>query len=387
MPRLRRSHYPGPGIVRLRRGRGFSYRWSSGDPVHETEILERIAHLAIPPAWNEVWICPWPNGHLQAVGTDAAGRRQYRYHEDWRRRRDAEKFDRMLLFAAALPQLRVAVSTHLAGQGLGRERVLAAAVRLLDVGLFRVGGEEYAEEHETYGVATLLREHVRFARGEITFDYVAKSGKQRRLAVRDAELEPVLRALKARRGGGPELLAWREGRRWHDVRSGDVNDYLKAQADAQFSAKDFRTWSATVLAAAELAAIAARPLRRRGDTSATSTPSRASQSRAVRAAMCAVAEQLGNTPAVCRSSYVDPRVIERFEVGETLRLAATGPVRGAGRDAGNLRAGVAAAAGAGEAADPWQSRRELEALVLELLAGHGGVAGSPAAPARRRRAA
>jgi DNA topoisomerase IB len=331
--------------------------------VRDAGTLERIAQLAIPPAWSDVWICPWSNGHLQAVGTDAAGRRQYRYHEEWRRRRDAEKFDRMLEFARALPALRSTVSAHLATGGPGRERVLAGAVRLIDVGLFRVGGEEYAEEHETYGVATLLREHVRIARdGSICFDYAAKGGKERRLALRDAELEPLLRCLKRRRGGGDELLAWREGPSWHDVRSGDVNDYLKEHAGGEFSAKDFRTWSATVLAAAELAATAAAAAasprgRRARQVSGAAGPSPSAQRRAVLAAMRAVAEQLGNTPAVCRSSYVDPRIVEHYRRGETLRLD----------DCHATPAGVTAALAEGQATDPWEARRRLEQLTLDLL--------------------
>ncbi|HLK43478.1 MAG TPA: DNA topoisomerase IB [Thermoleophilia bacterium] len=358
MARLRRSHYPGPGIRRRRHGRGFGYRWDSGDAVRDDAVLERIARLAIPPAWKEVWICPWANGHLQAVGTDAAGRRQYRYHDEWRRRRDAEKFDRMLEFARALPALRDTVAAHLAEEGLGRDRVLAAAVRLIDVGLLRVGGEEYAEEHETYGAATLLREHVRLRRaGTIVVDFTGKAGKPHHLELRDGELAEVLKALKARRTGGPELFAWRECGGVHDVRSEDINQYVKALMGDEFSAKDFRTWSATVLAAAELAG-AAGEQPSRGGRRRRASPSLSSRRGAVVSAMRAVADQLGNTPAVCRSSYVDPRVVDRFNAGHTLRLPA-GAAVGADRDADAL--------GAAAGSDPWRARRLLEAALLELL--------------------
>lgn len=269
-------------------------------------MLERIRTLAIPPAWSDVWICPWPNGHIQAVGTDAAGRRQYRYHDAWRRRRDAEKFDRMLELAATLPALRTAVSEALAGSGLERQRVLALGVRLLDIGMFRIGGEEYAEAHETYGLATLERRHVVVRKGVAVFDYAAKGGKQRLLAVTDPLVVDLVGQLKRRRGGGDELLAWRDGRRWVDVRSEDLNDYIKDVTGGPFSAKDFRTWSASLLAAVRCAEFAV---------------SAGTGRRPVAAIVRDVADALGNTPAVCRKSYIDPRVLDRFEHGETIEKA------------------------------------------------------------------
>lgn len=269
-------------------------------------ILDRIRQLAIPPAWTDVWICPWPNGHIQATGTDAAGRRQYRYHDEWRARRDREKFERVLAFARVLPQVRAVVEQDLAREGLGRERVMAAIVRLLDVGYFRIGGEEYAAEHETYGVASLRKDHVRVRGGVMVFEYMAKGSIERKLEVADDEACKVVAALRRRRAGGPNLFAYKAGPRWVEVHAADVNAYIKDVAGADFSAKDFRTWSATVLAAATLA------------TGVSERRSHTAQRRAVSAAVKAVATQLGNTPAVCRSSYVDPRVIDRFEAGETI---------------------------------------------------------------------
>lgn len=307
MARLRTSHCSAPGISRRRRGKGFSYVGPDGRVVTEPDALKRIRELAIPPAWVDVWICPWPNGHIQAVGTDAAGRRQYRYHDDWRVRRDQEKFERVLSFAGALPQLRKAVKQDLAQDGLGRDRVLATIVRLLDVGFFRIGGEEYAQEHETFGVATLRKEHLRIRGDTMIFHYRAKGSIERVLEVRDPDAQEVVAALRRRRAGGANLFAYKHERRWVEVHSDDVNAYIKAVGGQEYSAKDFRTWSATVLAAATLARRDAVP----------KSPS--ARHRAVVSAVKVTAEQLGNTPAVCRSSYVDPRVIDRFECGETIK--------------------------------------------------------------------
>ena len=277
----------------------------------DEETLERIRTLAIPPAWTDVWICPWPNGHIQAVGTDAAGRRQYRYHDQWRTERDREKFDRMLDFAQVLPKLRKRVRRDLKADGLGRTRVLAAMVRLLDTGLFRVGGEEYAEEHETFGVASLRKEHVRVRDGVMIFKYPAKGSIERCAEVRDAQVRGVVTALQRRRSGGPNLFAYRQGRRWVEVHAQHVNDYIKEVAGADFSAKDFRTWWGTVLAAAALA------------EHDPGSESGAGHRRAVREAVAVVADHLGNTPAVSRSSYVDPRVVERFADGQTIEAGSS----------------------------------------------------------------
>jgi DNA topoisomerase I len=308
MARLRRTDCSGPGIHRLRRGRGFSYVDSEGRRVDEPEVLARIGELAIPPAWKDVWICPYPNGHLQATGTDAAGRKQYRYHEEWRRRRDQEKFDEMLDFARALPTLRDGVAGDLAGTDeLTQERVLACAVRLLDRGFFRIGSEDYAVQNETFGLATMRKDHVRIVDGDTAvFDYTAKSGKRRVQDVVDPDVAEILARLKRRRGGGLELLAYKDGRRWRDIRSPDINLYIKEATGADFSAKDFRTWNATLLAAVAVAV----------SSRVAGTPT--GRKRAVVRAVKEVSRYLGNTPAVCRASYIDPRVFDAFRAGDTI---------------------------------------------------------------------
>jgi DNA topoisomerase IB len=305
LTRLRRSDLTGAGIRRVRAGRGFRYLGPDGEPVPAAE-RDRINQLVIPPAWKDVWICPWRNGHIQAVGTDAAGRRQYLYHPRWREKRDREKYDHMLEFAAALPKVRQAVTEQLAGRGLTRERVLAAAVRLLDLGFFRVGGERYAEDNGTYGLATLRREHVSFSRGEIVFCYPAKGGYERVQAVADPQVVRVIRALRARREDGEALFSYHAEGRWHDLHSQEINHYLKELTCLDVSAKDFRTWNATVLAAVGLA------------VSPVPRTSVSSRKRAVARVVKEVSEYLGNTPAVCRKSYIDPRVIERYHRGETI---------------------------------------------------------------------
>jgi DNA topoisomerase IB len=306
MARIRRVDCSGPGIRRRRRGRSFSYEDPSGRPITDPEVLARIRGLGIPPAWKDVWICPIPTGHLQAVGTDAAGRRQYLYHEAWRTRREAAKFDHMLEFARALPGLREQAAAHLAEEGMTRERVLACATRLLDRGFFRIGSEGYAEQNQTYGLATIQKRHVRLDGALITFDYATKGGQRRLQSVLDPEAREVVAALKRRRGGGPELLAYRRGRAWVDVRSEDINAYIKEQTGGDFSAKDYRTWSATVLAAVALA------------SSFSVARSRTARVRAVSRAVKEVAHYLGNTPAVCRASYIDPRVFDRYRSGLTV---------------------------------------------------------------------
>jgi DNA topoisomerase IB len=311
VPGLRRSDLAAPGIRRCRCGRGFRYLGPDARPLADAAALARIRALTIPPAWRDVWICPDPDGHIQAVGTDAAGRRQYRYHDLWRQRRDAEKHDRVLEFGAALPAVRAVVAGHLAGTGLTRQRVLAAAIRLIDLGFFRPGGQEYAEENGTFGLATIRREHVGISRGEIVFTYPAKGAKQREQAIADEQVCAVVRSLKRRRGGGEDLLAYWQGRRWHDVTAADINDYLRTCCGGEFSAKDFRTWHATVLAAVGLAV--SRP--------AATSP--AARTRAIARVVKEVAGYLGNTPAVARASYIDPRVIELYERGVTVAAALT----------------------------------------------------------------
>ena len=306
MPRLKKVSCADPGFTRRRRGRGFEYLDFEGRRITDPDILQRIKDLTLPPAWTDVWICPLPNGHLQAVGTDAAGRKQYRYHDGWRTRRDQEKFVKMLQFARDLRAMRKITGEHLALEGLPRERVLGCAVRLLDRGFFRIGGERYAEENESYGLATMRKQHVSVEGRALVFEYVAKSGKERLQSVVDPQVFEVVGALKRRRSGGDELLAYRVGKRWRDVTSKDINDYLKQIGGDDYSAKDFRTWHATVLAARALAV----------SRGALGSPT--ARKRAVSRAIQEVAHYLGNTPAVCRKSYVDPRIIDRFESGWTI---------------------------------------------------------------------
>jgi DNA topoisomerase I len=305
--RLRRSDCSGKGLTRVRRGRGFSYVDARGRPLKDPEDVLRIKELAIPPAWEDVWICADPLGHLQATGVDAAGRKQYLYHARWRELRDREKFDHMVDFARVLPKLRRRVLTALRdGDELDARRVLACAVRLLDVGLFRIGSEEYADDDGGVGLATVQKQNATVSDGRVIFDYPAKSGVRRVQAVQDPLTVEVVQALKRRRSGGEQLLAYRQNRRWHGVRSAQINDYLKELIGDEYSAKDFRTWNATVLAAVSVAA------------DGREARSKAARKRAMDGAVRGVAEVLGNTPAVARRSYIDPRVFDRYQSGWTI---------------------------------------------------------------------
>ena len=315
MPRLRRVDCSSTGIRRVPRGRGFSYEEGDGQTISDREVIERIKELAIPPAWKEVWICPHPNGHIQATGIDAAGRKQYLYHPQWREDRDREKFDEMERFAKSLPAMRRKTDEDLAGRGLTRDRVLACSVRLLDLGFFRIGSERYAEENETYGLATLRKRHVRVERGVALFDYEAKGAKRHQQEIANPVIVPTIKALLQRKGGGHELLAYRQGRSWEDVKAADINDYLKEMMRGDYSAKDFRTWNATVLAAVELA---------KGHDAS----SKRARKRAANDATKRVAEYLNNTPAVCRAAYIDPRVFDRYDSGETIRASLRRMVNG-----------------------------------------------------------
>jgi DNA topoisomerase IB len=303
--RLRRSRPLDPGLHRLRHGRGFRYVDAAGRPV-DAETRQRIKELVIPPAWKDVWICPWPNGHIQATGVDDAGRRQYLYHPQWRIRRDRQKHDHVLEFAARLPKIRAVVDAGLTAEGLGRERVLCTAVALLDEGVFRIGSHRYAQANGSYGLSTLHRSHVHIEDDEAEFCYVAKGGLERTQRVADPRVVSVLRELVARKGGGRQLLAFHESGRWQPLRSRHVNDFLREVAGMEVTAKDFRTWHATVFAAVALA------------VSALVEDTQTARRRAVARAVAETADFLGNTPAVCRASYIDGRVIDRFLHGETI---------------------------------------------------------------------
>ncbi len=314
--RLRRSDPSASGIHRVRKGKGFRYVDEGGAPVRDPETLERIDALVLPPAWEDVWICPFANGHIQAVGTDAAGRKQYRYHEEWRRKRDLEKFDRVLTFADGLPAMREVIAEQLQEDGLTRNRVLACAARLLDIGFFRIGSEEYAEVNGTFGLATIRREHATVDDDVVTFDYRAKSGKQTLRAVVDPTVATVVGELLARENDpNPELLGFWDDTPgddgqpvgWTDVKSWDINGYLQdISGGADITAKDFRTWSATVLCSVALAV----------SEQAVTSPTAAKK--AVTRAVQETAHYLGNTPAVCRASYIHPRVIDLFTGGVTI---------------------------------------------------------------------
>jgi DNA topoisomerase IB len=318
VPRLRRVSYLDPGITRRRYGRGFGYADHLGHPVRDEEVLARITALAIPPAWTDVWICLDPRGHLQAVGMDTKGRRQYLYHEAWRVRRDRQKFDRMLEFGALLPTLRGRYEQALVQSGLDEDRVLAAAVALIDLGLFRVGSPSYARDNGTYGLCTIERRHVRVGDGRASFDFPAKGGKRWSVEIDRPDVVRLVAELKSKRGTGPRLLAVRTGPgQWRPLSPGDVNNFIKAAIGEDFSAKDFRTWNATVVAAEALAAAHAE------SATGSAGPARPARRKArlVKAAMVEVAATLGNTPTVAQRSYVDPRVIDRFGEGRTIQPA------------------------------------------------------------------
>jgi DNA topoisomerase I len=309
MTRLRRSSPDSRGWTRRRAGRGFVYLDETGHRLSD-EDAQRVRGLAIPPAWTDVWICPWPNGHLQAVGTDVAGRRQYLYHPDWRTQRDAAKHARVLGFGRVLSRAREQVLTDLGTDGMSLDRACAVAVRLLDLGYFRIGNDVYAEENGSFGLTTLQRQHVRRQGSSLVFCFVGKSGVEHCITIEDAPTVQALEVMRKRRApADEELLAWKEGRAWHDLDSGHVNDYVRRATGQDATAKDFRTWHATVLAAASLAE--------------TDEPglTKASRKRAEVAAMKEVAEYLGNTPALARASYVDPRVVDAYQEGRTIKAA------------------------------------------------------------------
>ena len=301
--RLRRSDPGRAGYGRRRAGKGWVFLDPRGEPVRDPDELSRLRELVIPPAWQDVWISPYPNGHIQATGVDAAGRRQYLYHPEWRRKRDEAKFDHVLEVAHRLPVLRARIADDLGRRGLDRDRVLATVARLLDMGMFRVGNDQYAVgEDATFGVSTLRPEHARSRGGCVVFEFPAKGGIEQVRRIEDAELCQVLTNLRRRRRTEDRLFGYWDGRQWRDVRSDEVNEYLRDASGGEMTAKDFRTWHATVLAATELATVGVQR-------------SAAARKKAVAGVMKEVAELLGNTPTVARTSYVDPRVVDLYHDG------------------------------------------------------------------------
>ena len=305
MVRLRTVSPSSKGWTRRRVGKGFIYLDADGQRL-PPEDVERIKGLVIPPAWQDVWICPAANGHIQAVGVDAAGRKQYLYHPDWRLKRDAEKFDRVLQIASRLDKTRASVLEHLALDGMPFERAAATAVRLLDLGYFRIGSDAYADENGSFGLTTLERRHVKRQKGKLVFCFIGKSGVEHCIEIDDPLSISAVETMRRRRSTDARLLAYQDGRRWSSLDAARVNEYLRTSTGGDMTAKDFRTWHATVLAAAALAA------------SPEPGHTKASRKRAVRQAMVEVSQYLGNTPTIAKSSYVDPRVVELYEQGVTI---------------------------------------------------------------------
>jgi DNA topoisomerase-1 len=288
----------GPGITRRKVGKGFSYRLPKGGPVKDPATLKRIRSLAIPPAYTQVWICPHPDGHIQATGRDAKGRKQYRYHPRWRETRDAVKYEHMLDFAKALPAIRARVEADMKLPGLPREKVLATVVHLLETTLIRVGNDDYAKQNESYGLTTLQTEHVKVQGSELRFHFKGKSGKTWNLGVKDRRVARIIRACQDL--PGQELFQYKDADgEVRDVTSADVNAYLREVSGKPITAKDFRTWAGTVLAAMALKEF------ERFDTQAAAK-------RNVKQAIERVAARLGNTPTICRKCYVHPAVLDGY---------------------------------------------------------------------------
>jgi DNA topoisomerase I len=297
---LVRSDPHEPGLRRVRATQGFAYRDPSGAEITPGDTLDRIRALRIPPAWENVWISADPLGHIQATGVDSRGRTQYLYHRSWREQRDAQKFAHMLRFADALPALRRATVRDLNRAGLARDRVAASAVRLIDNSLFRLGGERYAELDHHYGATTLMKEHVRLTEDSVAFDYIAKAGKRRSITVTDPAVLPVLRELVVTDSGHETLFCYEHDGAWHPLHSRDVGNYIATYSGGHFTAKEFRTWNATVLMALSLA-------------NAGHSDAERARKRVITAGIKDVAAWLGDTPAVTRASYVDPRLITLYE--------------------------------------------------------------------------
>lgn len=305
--KLKRSEVTGPGIARQRRGKGFSYTRTDGKKV-DAKTLARIEQLVIPPAWKKVWISPHANGHIQAVGTDVAGRRQYLYHQAWQEERAEEKFDRVLELSTKLPKWRADTAKDLGGRGFTRERVLALALHLVDLGYFRAGGDQSAEEFEHYGLSTLLCEHVTVRKNAVAFDFPAKSGVRRTVEIDDPEIVKAVRSMQRRTCDSNRFLVHRKGTEWAEVHASDLNARFKEMVGDEYTVKDLRTWHGTVLAAAAFV-----------DADPPVEPKVVK--RVVSAVMKEVSAELGNTPAVARTSYVDPRVVRAYEQNITIEAA------------------------------------------------------------------
>ena len=310
MPRLRRTDLTGEGVRRVRAGRGFTYRDHSGRTVTDPGLRERIAALAIPPAWTDVWICPFPNGHIQATGVDAAGRRQYLYHPTWREQKDRVKFDRALSLAESLPVARRQVTMDLRGPEPTKARALAAAFRMLDTANLRVGSEQYAEANGSFGLSTLRCSHATVSGDTVQLEFPSKSGQEWSSTITDPDLASVVRGLK-QRGPRARLLAFRDDAgNWHPLSAADINDYVRERTGGDFTAKDFRTLAGTATAAVSLA--------KRGPVGTKSA-----RTRAVAQAMRDAADALGNTASIARKSYVDPRIVDLYSAGTTIDPART----------------------------------------------------------------
>jgi DNA topoisomerase-1 len=307
----------GPGIARRRAGRHFSYRLPAGGPVRDGATLARIRSLAIPPAWTQVWICPHADGHIQATGRDQKGRKQYRYHPRWREVRDAVKYDRMIDFARALPAVRERIEADMRRPGLPREKVLATVVHLLDATLIRIGNDDYARRNRSYGLTTLQNRHVEVDGAELRFDFKGKSGRHWRLGVRDRRVARIVK--QCQELPGQELFQYRDAEgALRDVTSADVNAYLREITGREVTAKDFRTWAGTVLAAMALREFEA-------------VDRQAAAKRNLRTAIERVASRLGNTPTICRKCYIHPAVLDGY-LEDGLRLEAAEEAAAALRD-------------------------------------------------------
>ena len=306
MVRLRTVSPDQPGWTRRRAGTGFVYLDTQRERLPD-EDAQRVRDLVIPPAWKDVWVCPFPNGHLQAVGTDEAGRRQYLYHPAWRARRDLLKYQRVMRLGRVLAEVRRRLLDDLSTEAMSRERASAIAVRLLDLGYFRIGNDVYTDTHGSFGLTSLERRHVRREGDTLVFEFTGKSGIEHVIEIDDALVLDAIDILRRRRSQHDDaLLAYKDGRLWKRLEPTIVNDYVREVTALEVTAKDFRTWHATVMAAVALAD-SDEP----GDT-------QASRRRALSAAVKEVARYLGNTPTVARGSYIDPRVMELYEQGITI---------------------------------------------------------------------